>query len=165
MKRLFVFFMSLMFILCLAGCSEENCKIEKTDNVDKYLDDIFNKEEVENVEIWTGIEVWIFCDYSKHDKYEEWVEKYNLKLNYSSSREKYLDDYFILLNTACYELIKDKLTNGEFISICSAEFLYFTYSSQEDLDKDYREIEKISKQDYVREIVVRETKTSQFADE
>ena len=165
MKRLIIFFISLMFILCLMGCSEENSKIEKTDNVDKYLDDIFNNEEVENVESWTGIEVWIFCDYSKHNKYEEWVEKYNLKFKYSNSREKYLDNYFDLLNTACYELIKDKLTNGEFISICSGEFLYFTYSSQEDLDKDYREIEKISKQEYVVKIVVQETKASQFVDE
>lgn len=168
-KRLFLTLVVIILIPICVGCKADNVneesKIQKLKDVNEYLDEVFDSKEVEKVEGWSGIEVWIFCDYSKHEKYDEWREKYNLKDSYSSSGEKYADDYFGLLNSACYELIKDKFTNGEFTKIGTSEFLYFTYSSQENLDKDYKGFEEMAKQEYVKRIVIQETYPSQYADE
>lgn len=165
-SRLFIFFGVILLGLLFVGCSNNAIsKIQKIDDANKYFDDFFNHDEIEKDESWTGIEVWIFCNYSKHEKYDEWVKNYNLKGSYSSSKEKYLDNYFDLLNTACYELIKDNFIYGKFTSICSGEFLYFTYSSQTNLDKDYPSIEALSKESYIVKVIIQETKTSLSGDE
>lgn len=158
--------MCFMFIMCLVGCNEnQDSKIKRVKDISQYLDEDFNKNEINKAESWSGIEVWIFCDYSKHINYDEWIKKYNLKTTYESNNAKYKDNYFDLLNTACYELIHDNFLNGEFTSICTGEFLYFTYDSQVELDKDYEKIEKISKEDYVVKVVIKETKGISNVDE
>lgn len=138
MKKLIIFLTSLILSVSLAGCSKNNSKIHI----------------IEYSEFWTDIEVYVFCDYSKHKEYNNWIKEYNLKDNYNSSKEKYLDDYYRLLNNACYETLDNKFLNGEFELINSKECLYFIYSSEEFLNNDYKEIKKLSKEKYVTEIII-----------
>ncbi len=160
MKRLFIIFTCLMAITCLYGCNKNNSKIEIKDGIEKYLDGDYTdfKEDEQIV-------VYIVCDYSKHEKYDEWIEKYNLKYSYDDPREQYLDHYDKLLNGACYELVKDKFKNGRFILIGIGDFLYFNYESLEDLKKDYKEIKKISKQEYVERICIQKSDIGKVQDE
>ncbi len=160
MKRLFIIFTCLMVITCLYGCNKNNSKIEIKDGIEKYLDGDYTdfKEDEQIV-------VYIVCDYSKHEKYDEWIEKYNLKYSYESGRDKYLDHYDKLLNGACYELVKEKFKYGKFELMAIGEFLQFSYTSIEDFKKDYKEIKKISKQEYVIKIYITKWNSSIGQDE
>lgn len=100
------------------------------------------------VSSWYGIVVYIFCDYSKHPKYSEWIEKYGLKGVYdgeeSVERQKYVDrsaeydnNYYYLLNSECYELIKDGFpTSNTFYPDGLCEWIQLTYSTRWD-DKEF----------------------------
>ncbi len=144
MKKLGFLFICLIFGLCLVGCNSQ--KAEKNPKIEIKIDDIEGGA-------WRGIEVFIICDYSKHPKYDEWMEGYN------SSGESYK---YVYLNKLHYELVKDKFPNGRFDSFSLAEFLYFTYPSWKELYFDYHNIDLISKEDYVEKVVIHESKGQGF---
>ncbi len=142
MKKLCYLFICLILGLCLVGCDKQ--KVERNPKIEIRLADV-------EVEGGYKIEVIIRCDYSKHPKYDEWMEGYN------SSDESY---EYVYLNKAHYELIKDKFPNCR-LNSSSFEFvdcLYFTYPSWNALYFDYHNIDLLSKEDYVKKVILHEYK-------
>ena len=141
-------------IIILNGSSNHNRLIDETGKIkiitekSDVLDDMLDNPDAYRVS-WYGISVYIFCDYSKHPKYNEWIEKYGLKGVYdgeeSVSNQKYNDrsaeydnkNYFYLLNSECYELIKDGFpTSNTFLPDGLAEWIVLNYSTRW-IDKEF----------------------------
>ena len=163
----------IMFCLLMIACKNNDDKREKIAN-DKFVYESSNHKMVEEnskIKITTehyditvysvdkseeaylimryGISVYIFCDYSKHQKYNEWIEKYGLRGVYdgeeAESKQKYNDrsaeydnkNYFYLLNSECYELIKDDYTiSNTFLPDGLCEWIVLNYSTRW-IDKEY----------------------------
>lgn len=157
MKRVFIFLITIILIMCSSGCGKIDSKIQICyDDKTRFVDEGFVFKESDD-EHYTAIEVFVVCDYSRHEKYDEWMEEYYLK-DYENNLDKWL-------NGVCYETIKDKYKHGEFTQLNFMPVMHFTYMTLDDLSKDYIEFVKLSKKNYVRQVYIRLEDTSKFHDE
>ena len=149
-----VIIIASLSIIILNSNSKHNKLIDETGKIkiitqDNYIsDEIIDNPDANSID-WYGISVYIFCDYSKHQKYNEWIEKYGLRGVYdgeeAESKQKYNDrsaeydnkNYFYLLNSECYELIKDDYTiSNTFLPDGLCEWIVLNYSTRW-IDKEY----------------------------
>ena len=130
----------------------------------KLFTEYSNNSEKQNINIY------VLCDYSKHSKYNEWIEKYEFNdiNNYDSDYNKYVSEYYKVLNNECYELIKNNFQSLNYLPNSVSEWMCFSYQnlngfsseySSQSIDrfyqsKDYINLRNLSKEDYVERIVI-----------